>query len=68
MSSQKAFNSALLMGCVYEVVSLSTRRVPTITHLLRSAGKRHMLGRMLLWLWCGFISWHFLEPLPLETL
>lgn len=63
MNNQKAMNTALLVGCVYEVASLSTKRFPTITTLLRRAGKRHFLGKILLWVWCGYISWHFLEPL-----
>ena len=60
----KAMNTALLLGCVYEIYALTTRKAPTITMILRKAGKRHPLGRATLWLWCGYVSWHFLEPLP----
>lgn len=63
VSWDQALNSALLVGCVYEVFALVTKRAPTITTILRKGGKRHPLGKAMLWLWCGYISWHFLEPL-----
>lgn len=64
MSSQEAMNAALLAGCAYEIVAILSRgRIPTITRLLKHTGKRHPLGKAILWLWCGYVSWHFLEPL-----
>jgi len=54
--------AAVVIGCCYEVLALTTRRVPTITRLVRvTASHRH--GRFAAWLWCGFVAWHFLEPL-----
>lgn len=54
-------NGALLVGCVYEVVALLTP-LPTITKLLKTWGHQHPLGKATLWLWCGFVAWHFMEP------
>lgn len=61
--SQKVLNYLLAIGCVYEVFALATRKVPTITRILRLTGSSHPLGRALIWLWVGYVSWHFLEPL-----
>jgi hypothetical protein len=55
-------NLALLVGCAYEIVALVTKSVPTITRLLKILGKQP-IGKALLWMWCGYISWHFLEPM-----
>ena len=63
MKSERVLNYVLAIGCVYEVFSLASRKVPTITRILRTAGKAHPAGKALLWLWCGYISWHFLEPM-----
>lgn len=62
MTSQEAMNAALLVGCVYEVAAILSP-LPTITTLLRTTGKKHPLGKAVLWLWCGYVSWHFLEPM-----
>lgn len=63
-ASEDLMKAGLLVGCIYEVVAiLSGGRVPTITRLLRTWGSRHSVGKMTVWLWCGYISWHFLEPL-----
>jgi hypothetical protein len=59
---QRILNTLLAVGCAYEIVALGTRKVPTITRLLRHMG-RYPLGKVALWMWCGYISWHFLEPL-----
>jgi hypothetical protein len=59
---QRLFNVVLALGCAYEIVALTTRKVPTITRILRTVGKQHPMGKALLWMWCGYISWHFLEP------
>ena len=60
--SQKALNIVLLVGCAYEIVALTTKRVPTITRILRTVGSKPQ-GKALLWLWTGYVSAHFLEPL-----
>ena len=59
---QKALNAVLLVGCAYEIVALTTRRVPTITRILRTVGSKPQ-GKALVYLWIGYISAHFLEPL-----
>lgn len=59
---QKALNVVLLVGCAYEIVALTTRRVPTITRILRTVGSKPQ-GKALVYLWIGYISAHFLEPL-----
>jgi hypothetical protein len=60
-SVDDALNAALLVGCAYEIVALVSP-LPTITHILKRLGRRHPLGKATLWLWCGFVAWHFLEP------
>ena len=59
---QRVLNYLLATGCIYEVIALATRRVPTITRILRLTGTKPF-GKALVWMWCGYISWHFLEPL-----
>ena len=54
---------ATLVGCIYEAFALITDRVPTITTIVKNAGK-YPGGRFVVWMWCGFIAWHFLEPEP----
>ena len=58
----KSLNAALLVGCAYEILALTYHRFPTITKMLKTMGRKHPLGKAALWLWCGFIAWHFLEP------
>lgn len=60
-NSDKLFNTVLGVGCVYEVVALVSP-LPTITKILKTIGRKHPIGRATLWLWCGFITWHFFEP------
>ena len=52
---------AVIVGCAYELVALTTGRLPTITKLVKTLG-HHPVGRVLVWAWCGFIAWHFLSP------
>lgn len=52
----------IVAGCAYEIVAVSTGYVPTITATIKAVGRAHPLGRFLVWGWCGFIAWHFLEP------
>jgi hypothetical protein len=57
--AQKALEAVLLAGCAYEIVALTTRRVPTITRILQTVGSKPH-GKALLWLWIGYVSAHFL--------
>lgn len=65
--TQQALRIVLLVGCVYEIVALTTRKVPTVTRILKTIGARPY-GKAALWLWTGYVSAHFLEPLdePVE--
>lgn len=58
-------NAILLVGCVYEVAALLSRgRLKTITRIIKVIQRDvPLLGRVIGWLWCGYIAWHFLEPL-----
>ncbi len=60
MKPEKAMNLLLLIGCAYEVVALVTP-LPTITAIIKRIGSLK-LGKMLVWTWCGYVAWHFLEP------
>jgi len=51
----------IIAGCAYEIVALTTGRVPTITAAIKFLGRAHPIGRFLVWGWCGFVAWHFLE-------
>jgi hypothetical protein len=62
VNTQKAMNFALLVGCAYEIVALLTRSVPTITRIVRLMGTKPV-GKVFVWLWAGYVSWHFLEPM-----
>ena len=61
---ERAVRAVFVVGCLYEAAAVSTRRVPTWTHLVKTARDRHPVGRLLVWTFLGFVSWHFLEPLP----
>ena len=56
---QRFLNTALLIGCIYEVIALLSHAVPTITKLLRLLGSKPF-GKVLVWAWCGFVSYHFM--------
>lgn len=60
--SKEILRGILLVGCIYEVVALTTRKVPTVTRILKTIGSRPY-GKAALWLWTGYVSAHFLEPL-----
>ena len=62
IDGQQVLRGILLVGCVYEVVALTTRKVPTVTRILKTIGSRPY-GKAALWLWTGYVSAHFLEPL-----
>lgn len=51
---------ALLVGCAYEIVALLYPKVPTITEIIKSSSKKYRAGKLLLWIWCGYITAHFL--------
>lgn len=55
----------VLAGCAYEIVALTTRKIPTITRILRTVGSKRY-GRAAVWLWVGYIAWHFLEPIETD--
>lgn len=60
--TQKALNIMLLVGCAYEIVALTTNKIPTVTRVLKTIGSKPY-GKAALWLWTGYVSAHFLEPL-----
>ena len=47
-------------GCAYEILALTTDRVPTITAIVKMSG-RFRFGRLILIAWLGFIVDHFIE-------
>lgn len=52
------------VGCAYEIVALAAGdKLPTITQIVKRVG-RMPAGRALVWMWCGYVAWHFLEPDP----
>lgn len=62
IKTQDVLRAMLLVGCAYEIVALTTRKVPTVTRILKTIGSRPY-GKAALWLWTGYVSAHFLEPL-----
>lgn len=62
IDTQDVLRGILVVGCVYEVVAVTTRKVPTITRILKTIGSKPY-GKAALWLWTGYVSAHFLEPL-----
>ena len=60
--AEQVLRGVLLVGCVYEIAALTTRKVPTVTRILKTVGSKPY-GKAALWLWTGYISAHFLEPL-----
>lgn len=65
--TNEILRAVLLVGCAYEIVALTTRKIPTVTRILKTIGARPY-GKAALWLWTGYVSAHFLEPLdePVE--
>ena len=61
--SSQAGRWIVVVGCGYEFVALSTRRVPTITALVHALGTRGFGGRIAVWAIGGFVSFHFTEKL-----
>lgn len=54
----------IMAGCLYEVAALVPGSpLPTITEMIKAVG-RHPVARVLVWTWCGYVAWHFLEPTP----
>lgn len=62
IDQRELLRGVLLVGCAYEIVALTTRKVPTITRILKTLGSKPY-GKAALWLWTGYVSAHFLEPL-----
>lgn len=50
----------LTVGCVYEVVALTTNLVPTITAIVQRSSRLPWVGRIALWLWLGAVVDHFI--------
>jgi len=57
----KLARGVLGIGCAYEILALATGWVPTITQIVKYANRRQAT-RVLVWVWCGFVAWHFMEP------
>lgn len=53
---------AVGLGCAYEIVALTRPRIPTITALVKRFREASTFGRFVVWAWCGYVAWHFLEP------
>lgn len=64
MTRAQLGRAVLIAGCLYEVAALTTSRVPTITASIKYVGRSHPAGRLVVWAWCGYVAWHFLEPTP----
>ena len=50
----------IALGCAYEIVALFSK-LPTITAIIKRLGTIPG-GRFIVWSWCGYIAWHFMEP------
>jgi len=51
---------AVAVGCLYELVALPERSpLPTISELVQR-GSRSRRFRVAVWLWCGYVSAHFM--------
>lgn len=62
INQHELLRGILLVGCAYEIIALTTKKVPTVTRILKTLGSRPY-GKAALWLWTGYVSAHFLEPL-----
>lgn len=58
-----AGRAVIVAGCLYEIVALTTDRVPTITAIVHDIGRRGFLGRLAVWSVGGFVAWHFMEKI-----
>lgn len=50
----------IALGCAYEIVALTTNRVPTITAIIQRSSRLPWIGRIGLWLWLGAVVDHFI--------
>ena len=53
--------AVIAAGCLYEIVAVSTDRVPTITAIIQRSSRLPWIGRIALWLWLGFVVDHFID-------
>lgn len=53
------WRATVVAGCAYEIVALTTGRVPTISEVVLRMGE-HKAGRVAAWLFVGAWAWHFL--------
>ena len=51
---------AITAGCAYEIVAVSTDRVPTITAIVQRSS-RYRFGRVLMALWLAIWIDHFID-------
>ena len=51
----------IAIGCAYEIVAVTTDRVPTITAMVQRSSRMGWAGRFALWLWLGFCVDHFID-------
>ena len=51
----------IAVGCAYEIVAVTTDRVPTITATVQRSARLPWVGRIALWLWLGFVVDHFVD-------
>lgn len=47
-------------GCAYELVALTTGKIPTISRACWWLRKKHPLGGVVIWTAMGILSWHLL--------
>jgi hypothetical protein len=47
-------------GCAYELVALTSRRLPTISELSWRLRDRHPVGAAAIWGGLGILGWHLL--------
>ena len=53
--------AVIAAGCAYEIVAVTSDRVPTITAVVQRSSRLSWIGRVGLWLWLGFIVDHFID-------
>lgn len=62
-ATEQIGRAIVVAGCAYEIYSLTTDRVPTITSLVHSVGQLGIFGRLVVWAIGGFVAFHFMEKL-----
>lgn len=62
-ATEQIGRAIVVAGCVFEVVALTTQKIPTITAVVHSVGRRGLAGRLVVWAIGGFVAFHFMEKL-----